>query len=84
MNDIILEKLRELILQVVPNLVSDEVTYETALQADLGIDSIVMVEIIIAIEEAFNFEFDELDLHMDNFLDITTICKFICHKHLKA
>jgi len=78
-----LEAIREAVHRIIPNSLLSEISDDAELQADLGIDSIMMVELLIELEEQFNFEFDDMDLLMDNFLSVSTICSFLESKYLK-
>lgn len=40
----------------------DEITSELKLREDLGLDSLNMVELMVAIEDKFNIEIEESDL----------------------
>jgi acyl carrier protein len=51
------ENLRKIICEKL-NCDEDEVTMDTAFVDDLGVDSLDLVEIIMAIEEEFNIEID--------------------------
>ena len=54
-----LEKLKELMKNVNPDLDLDNVTLETKLVEDLHFDSLGMMMFAMAIEDEFNITFDE-------------------------
>ena len=82
MNELNLKAIADAVHEVAPD-VPVPIDCNAELQADLGIDSIMMVELLILLEEQFDFEFDNMDLLMDNFLNISTICKFLESKYLR-
>ena len=44
---------------------------------DLGINSITFVKILIAIENEYDFEFDDDDLNFENFKTVSTLAKYV-------
>lgn len=50
-----------------------ESDYPKNLQSEFGMDSIVLVEVIIGLEETFNLEFEDTDLIVENFESIDAI-----------
>ena len=78
----VVELKKELLKQVINNSrisIDDSIKYDTYLR-DLGIDSIIIVDIIVAIEETYEFEFDSEELNLDNFRSIDTIAELVCKK----
>ena len=69
----ILEKLKKLIGETMPEIDIDPVTESTSLQNDLGLDSLSIMMISIVVEENFGFEF-EGDI---NFETVGEICDYI-------
>ena len=55
-----LEKLKEILLRVIPGVDVDNVTSETRLVEDLGFDSLALMMMSMEIEDAFDFRFEEL------------------------
>ena len=55
--DEILEKLKEIVSQTLPEIDVSDVTYDTSLRYDLGLDSISSIMIGIAIEDEFGIMF---------------------------
>lgn len=56
------ENIKEVLKDKLPWISYDEISNETHLRDDLGIDSLRLVDIIVAIEEKYDIEFDESDL----------------------
>lgn len=54
----ILDKLKEILKVVKPQVDATNVTVDTSLSKDLGIDSLSMMLLALAIEDKFNFRFD--------------------------
>ena len=54
----ILEKLKAIIANSMPEINIDTVTEKTSLQNDLGLDSLAIMMISIIVEEEFGFEFE--------------------------
>jgi len=54
-----LEKLKELLGKVLPDVDMSQVTEETKLVEELGFDSLAMMMLSMEIEDAFNFKFTE-------------------------
>lgn len=54
-----LEKLKELLGKVFPDVDMSQVTEQTRLAEDLGCDSLAMLMLSMEIEDAFNFKFTE-------------------------
>lgn len=54
-----LEKLKEILGKVLPNMDMSKVTEETKLVEDLGFDSLALMMMSMEIEDAFNFKFAE-------------------------
>ena len=54
-----LEKLKEILGKVIPNVDMSTVTEETKLVDDLGFDSLALMMMSMEIEDAFNFKFTE-------------------------
>lgn len=55
-----LEKLKELLGRVLPEVDMSQVTEETRLVEDLGFDSLALMMLSMEIEDAFDFKFTEL------------------------
>jgi len=54
-----LEKLKEILSLVMPEIDTSEITEETRLQDDLGFDSLALMMLAMEVENAFNFRFKE-------------------------
>ena len=55
-----LNKLKELLGKVLPDVDMSKVTEETRLIEDLGFDSLAMMMLALELEDAFQFKFAEL------------------------
>lgn len=71
--DEILEKLKEIVSQTLPEIDVSDVTYNTSLRYDLGLDSISTIMIGIAIEDEFGLMFP-LEF---SFESVGEICDFL-------
>ena len=60
MLDNMLDKLKEILGKVLPDIDMSVVTEETRLKEDLGFDSLAMMMMAMELEDAFNFKFTEL------------------------
>ncbi len=58
MINMILERLKKIFAETMPNVDSANITEETQLQQDLGINSLSMLLLALAIEKEFNFRFE--------------------------
>ncbi len=70
------EKLKEIIVGQL-GISGDEITMDSSFENDLGADSLDLVEIVMGIEEAFDFEVSEDDVE-----DIDTVGKAV--EYIKA
>lgn len=68
-----LDKLKEILKNVVPGVNMDEVTAQTRLVEDLSFDSLSMMMMSLEIEEAFGFRFEE----MIKFDTVGDVCKYL-------
>jgi acyl carrier protein len=57
----VFEKLRDIIVEQL-GVSADDVTMDASFENDLGADSLDLVEIVMAIEEEFDFEVSEDDV----------------------
>lgn len=55
-----LEKLKEILGKVLPEVDMSQVTEDTRLMEDLGFDSLALMMLSMEIEDAFDFKFTEL------------------------
>lgn len=65
------------------NIAVKELTTDKEL-IQLGIDSITGIKIFVAIEDRFDFEFDETNLNPDTFKNITQLCAYVQSKILES
>lgn len=76
MQDEIFETLKEIFKETMPETDISEITAESSLKNDLGVDSIESMMIAMLIEERYNFKFDDsLD-----FEKVSDICDYIQNK----
>lgn len=54
-----LEKLKEILIKVLPDVDMMSITVDTRLKEDLGFDSLAMMMMAMELEDAFNFRFVE-------------------------
>ena len=68
-----LEKLKEILGKVLPEVDMSEVTEETKLVDDLGFDSLAMMMMALEIEDAFHIQFEELV----KFETVGDVCRYL-------
>lgn len=56
-----LERLKKVFKDVKPNVDTDNITDQTLLMQDLGVDSLSMILMALAIEKEFDFRFDTVE-----------------------
>lgn len=54
-----LEKLKEILIKVLPGVDMENINADTRLKDDLGFDSLAMMMMAMELEEAFGFKFSE-------------------------
>ena len=76
--EIIVEQLKNIIAdQLDANIKRAEITLDVSLLEDgLGLDSIMLVELISLVEENFSFQFAEDELDLNIFTNIQTLAAF--------
>lgn len=72
----ILDELKKILAAVKPNIDASTVTADTLLANDLGIDSLSMMLLALAIEERFDFRFDTVK----PFQTVGEVCAYIEEK----
>lgn len=80
--EIILEQLKTIIAdRLDANIKRAEITAEVSLLEDgLGLDSIMLVELVSLVEETFGFQFEEDELDLEIFTNIQTLATFVATK----
>lgn len=80
--EIIVEQLKEIIAHKLDaNIAYEEITSDVPLLEDgLGLDSIMIVELVALVEETFRFQFGEDDLDLANFANLQTLAQFVTVK----
>jgi len=58
---------------------ADNIKPESSLREDLGLDSLKMVEFIVALEEEFEITFDDSSLNRDDFTTVEVVAGLV-HK----
>ncbi len=76
---IMLERLKEVIARVVPDIDAEGVTEDTKLVEDLGFDSLAMMMMSMEIEDRFGFKFTEFV----RFVTVGDVCKYVAEKATK-
>ena len=71
------EKMREVIAETV-GCDLEKVTREAELEADLGADSLAAMELVMALEEAFDIEVD--DSALDQFKTVGALADYVAEK----
>jgi acyl carrier protein len=79
MSEPIVDQLKEIIAYKLDvNLSIDEIDENVSLYEDgLGLDSIAIVELILAIEKEFSLEFGDEELNVELFNNLSTLARFI-------
>jgi len=70
-------KLRELIQENVPSAAGLEILEETQLRADLGLDSLRLVDFMVTLEEAYNITFDDSILDPSSLIQVGDLVNII-------
>ncbi len=77
-------KTRERIINVIEKLVEDENIKERLNQEDnlaqLGMNSVSFIKLVVSLEEEFSFEFDDEDLDYKKFTTLTSLCNYVNKK----
>ncbi len=68
-----IEKLKEIISKVLPDVDMAEVTMDTRLQEDIGFDSLAMMMMSMEIEDTFGFKF----LEFVKFDTVGDVCSYL-------
>lgn len=64
------------IKKLVNNGTDANITEETSL-VELGIDSLMTVELVLGLEDAFNIQFNDSDLEMENLRNVIDIVNLV-------
>ncbi len=68
-----IEKLKEILIKVIPDVESMRVDESSRLVEDLGFDSLAMMMMAMEIEDAFGFKFTELV----KFNTVGDVCRYL-------
>ncbi len=69
----ILEKLKEMLICINPDMNTDNIDESTNLSLDLGLDSLSILMLAYEIEEEYGFYFEQTE----NFKTVGDVCKYI-------
>lgn len=73
------EKLKQIINKISDNYVNvDEISNQTNLFEDVGLDSLKIMELVVEIEIQFGIEIDEDDLNMDKISNYYNLKMLVC------
>ena len=80
--DIIIEQLKTIIAERLDtNIKREEITPDASLLEDgLGLDSIMVVELVGLVEENFGFQFEEDELDLKIMTNLRTLATFVASK----
>ena len=80
--DIIIEQLKTIIAERLDtNIKREEITPDVSLLEDgLGLDSIMVVELVGLVEENFGFQFEEDELDLKIMTNLRTLATFVASK----
>ncbi len=67
----------EFILERFAGLVPEEITKDSLLKDELGIDSLRIVELLVGLEEKLNITFDESDLNPDALVTVGDVSNLL-------
>ncbi|WP_034860608.1 phosphopantetheine-binding protein [Ruminiclostridium cellobioparum] len=70
-------EIEQKIFELIKKNIANEKMDILANLTDLGINSITFVKILIAIENEYDFEFDDDDLNFENFKTVSTLAKYV-------
>lgn len=72
------DSISEEISKIISNVLNLNGTFEKNTNLiELGVDSIAFIEIVVAIEERYGFEFDDFMLNHENFGTILKISEYV-------
>lgn len=77
---IVIEKIREVFPELSTPVNVNEIKNSDSLQDDHGIDSLLIMEFMVLLEEKFEFEFED-DFDVATLYSIDTIASYIAGKH---
>ena len=73
------EKLAELIKEVMPE-VDEDIKFNVDIEQEYGVNSISIIKLIIAIEKAFEVDFSDYELALDNYSTFDDVVNSIAKK----
>ena len=86
MSENVIQKLKEVMADELDiNLSAEEIDESVTLFEDgLGLDSVVIVELISLVEKNFDVEFSDSELNLENFSNLTVLANVITSKQQEA
>lgn len=72
MNNLSKEKISQIVSRLLENEINES-SYNANLQNEFGMDSIILIELIIELETVFDIEIKDEDLLLENFENINSI-----------
>ena len=72
----VFDKLVEIFANVIPEVESSEITPESELFEDLGLNSLTMMLLAVSVEDEFNIKFEDVE----NLNTVQDVCDYITDK----
>ena len=74
-----MEKLKENVYELVSKVITidEKINFESNLYNEYGLDSLGVIDLILALEESYGIELSDDDLILDNFESINRISELI-------
>ncbi|MFN6558743.1 MAG: acyl carrier protein [Nostoc sp. ChiSLP01] len=77
--DIIEQKTRNVVLSVLPNINSEDLS-DTSNLFSIGLDSVNAMTLVLKVQNTFGIKFAATDINAENFQSVATIVKLINQK----
>jgi acyl carrier protein len=77
--DLIKQKSHDVVLELLPDIRSEELSDETDL-FDMGLDSINAMTLVLSLQDAFGIQFDTNEISFENFRTVADIAELINRK----
>lgn len=74
------QKSHDVVLEVLPNVTSEELEYDTDLFS-IGLDSITAMSLVLTLQETFEVAFETSEISFDNFRTLGNIVELIEKKY---
>jgi acyl carrier protein len=79
--DSIKQKSHNVVLELLPDVRSEELSDETDL-FDMGLDSINAMTLVLSLQDAFSIQFDTNEISFENFRTVADIAELINRKNI--